>query len=235
VTLHETLTNGIGMNRQCYDSYHTYNYVKVMYTRKKCSIIKCHVHQIKPTRHACSQHLPYSEKRTRILTSVQKVSFEGRNLAYNVPRLLLECAYPIQDASTVLSGQRARVRLCLRPFLPASSRRPGRTRGLHELLFVAGKRIALAVLVPVDAHALAAWRGQRPDGRAAAHLALERSRPHLRRWAGAGGRDGRAGTNICGWRARPFAELMLRGARLGYLRVRLGRTGRHVLARLGNV
>ena len=166
---------------------------------------------------------------------MQKVSFEGRNLAYNVPRLLLECAYPIQDASTVLSGQRARVGLCLRPPLPASHR-PGRTRGLHELLVVAAKRIALAVLVPVDAHALAAWRVQGSAGRAAAQLALERSRPRLRRWAGGtGGRDSRAGTNICGWRARPLAELMLRGTRLGYLRVRLGRTGRHVLARLGHV
>ena len=165
---------------------------------------------------------------------MQKVSFEGRNLAYNVPRLLLECAYPIQDPATVLSGQGARVSLCLRPSLPAN-RRPGRTRGLHELVFVAAKRIALAVLVPVDAHALAAWRVQGPDGRAAAHLALERSRPHRRRWARAGGRDGRAGTSICGWRARPLAERMLRGARLGYLRVRLGRTSRYVLAWLGNV
>ena len=34
VKLQKTLTNGIGIYRQCYDSYHTYNYVKVMYTRK---------------------------------------------------------------------------------------------------------------------------------------------------------------------------------------------------------
>ena len=171
---------------------------------------------------------------------MQKVRFEGRNLAYNVPRLLLECAYPIQDASAVLGGQRARVRLRLGPScsLPAS-RRPGRTRGLHELLFVAAKRIAFAVLVPVDAHALAAWRAQGPGGRAAAHLALERSSPGLHRGAGgAGGRDGRAGTNVCGGRTRPLAELMLLlllRARLGYLRVRLGRAGCHVLAGLGNV
>ena len=127
---------------------------------------------------------PYGVKSTQILTLVQKVSFEGRNLAYNVPRLLLECAYPIQDASTVLSGQCARVSFCLHPSLPAR-RRPGRTRGLHEFLFVAAKRITLAVLVPVDAHALGTWRGQGPNSRAAAHLALERSRPRLRRWAGA--------------------------------------------------
>ena len=191
-----------------------------------------------------NQRLLYSVKKLHgVLTSVQKVRFEGRNLAYNVPRLLLERAYPIQDASAVLGGQRARVRLRLRPSSSASSslpasHRPGRTRGLHKLLFVAAKRIALAVLVPVDAHALAAWRAQRSDGRTAAHLALERSRPGLRRGGagGAGGRDGRAGTNLCGGRSRSLAELMLlRRACLGYLRVRLGRAGCHVLAGLGDV
>jgi len=167
-----------------------------------------------------------------VLTSVQEVSFEGRNLAYNVPRLFLERAYPFQDAGTVLGGQRAWVALRLRPSLPAAGRRPRRTRGLHELVVVAAERVALAVLVPVDAHALAPRRRQRPDVRAATHLALQRSRPRLRGWAGTGGGEARA--YVHGWGARSLAERM-RGARVGYLGIRLGRAGGHVLSGLGNV
>jgi hypothetical protein len=116
-----------------------------------------------------------------LLTSLRKVSLEGRNSPYHAPRLFFECAYSVQDASTVLSGQRTWIILLwLRPSLPGVRRWLCRSRGLHELLIIAAKRIALAILLPIDAHTLAARYGQRPDAQTAAHLALQRSRRLLR-------------------------------------------------------
>jgi hypothetical protein len=164
---------------------------------------------------------------------MQEVGFESRDLAHNVPRFLLECAYPIQDPDGVFSSQGAREGLSL-PFpLPAGGC-PRRTSGLHELLLVAAKRIAFAVLVTVHAYALATGDTGRhtTDARAATDLALQGSRARLCGWASAPGCGHRAG--IRSGRARSLAVGM-RDACVWCLGVGLGRVRCYVLARFGDM
>src|SRR6266403_2087183 len=106
-----------------------------------------------------------------MLTSMQKVCLESRYLAHNVPRLFLKCPYPVQDTTTILSGQATWVVLCLHRSLPAAGRCPCRTRRLHELLFIAPKRISFAIPIPIDAYALATCR-RHPEARPATQFTL---------------------------------------------------------------